>query len=127
MNSTKYLEKIRSNTAYPTLRWVLEGATKIGYLYAAGYAIFGLIKGLGIIFTEFSLTFFWAGIVEIFMAVLYAVAIAIVITVIEEIGQMLADVAESIIEFSSRYSSEEIKGSTESNSPQSSPLTTSPT
>jgi hypothetical protein len=115
MNSTKYLEKIRSNTAYPTLRWVLDGATKIGYLYAAGYAIVGVIEGLGFIFTEWSLALFWLGIVTIFMALLYAVAIAIVVTVIEEIGQMLADVAESIIEFSSRNSSTEIEESTEGN------------
>jgi hypothetical protein len=115
MNSANYLEKIRSNTAYPTLRWVLDGATKIGYLYAAGVAIVGVIEGLGIIFTEWSLALFWAGIVTIVMAVLYAVAIAILVTVIEEIGQMLADVAESIIEFSSRNSSEKIKEPKESN------------
>lgn len=49
MNATKqqYLGQVRSNTAYPTYRAIVEIITVLGYIQAGFYALVALIAGLG--------------------------------------------------------------------------------
>lgn len=107
MKSSKqrYIDQIRTNTAYPTYR------TFIGILTILGYVFAGLIvlAGLGVVVSPFGITY-WApsGGASYFVPVASVIVAAIIVfasRLWKEASLLLADIADSITDANSKTSS----------------------
>jgi len=95
----QYIEKIRSNTAYPTYRGIIGIIVMLGYILAALYAPGALIGGIASMSESFIM-----GLGIIIVGFVAAAIIFLGARFLKEAALILADIGDSVTETNSRKS-----------------------
>jgi hypothetical protein len=92
----KYLDRIRSDSAYPAFRGVVNIIALLLYTVGALFIVGGFLVGFGLVGGSLNLAVFIGGMtIGLFYIVMGKV--------LREVSLMLADVADSITDLNSRY------------------------
>jgi hypothetical protein len=100
MNPTKqaYLQRIRSQSSYPTFRSLIGIFALLLYILGAVCILGGIIGGLGAMAKQGA-----SGLVVIVVGFIAGAIYIIMGKVVREASSMLADIADSVTDLNSRY------------------------
>lgn len=99
MNAQKqrYIEQIRTNTAYPAYRSIIGLITLLGYLMAALIGFGALVGGLMMMADSFLAGFFILGTGLVYSAIIFVLA-----KFSKEASLIIADIGDSVTDANSR-------------------------